>query len=92
MAEKKRRTKGTLNINKQLQKAPGGGSIYSLTSPKNGKGRIITPAPFAMDLLRKQRRRQAEWQLKAGCCFYRQVERPFLWPQTQRCRRGHPLW
>lgn len=58
--------KGTLNINKQLQKAPGGGSTYSLTSPKNGKGRIITPAPFVMDLLRKQRRRQAEWQLKAG--------------------------
>lgn len=61
--------KGTLNINKQLQKAPGGGSTYSLTSPKNGKGRIITPAPFVMDLLRKQRRRQAEWQLKAGAVW-----------------------
>lgn len=58
--------KGTLNINKQLQKAPGGGSVYNLSSPKNGKGRIITPAPFVMDLLKEQRRRQAEWQLKAG--------------------------
>ena len=58
--------KGTLNINKQLQKAPGGGSIYNLTSPKNGKGRTITPAPYVMDLLKEQRRKQAEWQIKAG--------------------------
>lgn len=58
--------KGTLNINKQLQKAPGGGSVYKLTSPKNGKGRIITPAPFVMKLLQDQRRRQLEWQLRAG--------------------------
>ena len=57
---------GTLNINKQLQKAPGGGSVYKLSTPKNGKGRIITPAPYVMDLLKQQRRRQLEWQLRAG--------------------------
>lgn len=61
--------KGTLNINKQLQKAPGGGSIYKLSTPKNGKGRIITPAPFVMDLLKEQRRKQAEWQLQAGSAW-----------------------
>lgn len=57
---------GTLNINKQLQKTPGGGSVYKLSTPKNGKGRIIAPAAFVMDLLKEQRRRQAEWQLRAG--------------------------
>ena len=59
-------TKGTILINKQLQKATGGGSVYNLLSTKNGKGRIVTPAPFVMKLLRSQRRRQAEWRLKAG--------------------------
>lgn len=58
--------RGMLHINKQLQKAPGGGSVYNLTSPKNGKGRIITPAPFVMQLLRDQRCRQELWQLRAG--------------------------
>lgn len=57
--------RGTVNINKQLQKAPGGGSVYNLVSPKNGKGRIITPAPDVMQLLRNQRCRQELWQLRA---------------------------
>jgi integrase len=33
---------------------------------KNDKWRKITPANFVMDLLRRQRKRQAEWQLRAG--------------------------
>lgn len=52
--------RGTLNINKQLQRIPGSGGKHTLTSPKNGKGRIITPAPFVMDLLKVQRQKQAE--------------------------------
>lgn len=59
---------GTLNINKQLQKAPSG-SVYNLSSPKNGKGRIITPAPYVMELLCEQHRRQTEWQLRAGAAW-----------------------
>ena len=58
--------KGTITINKQLQKAPGGGSVYNLIPTKNSKGRTVTPAPFVMDLLRPKRRQQTEWRLKAG--------------------------
>lgn len=58
--------KGIITINKQIQKAPGGGSIYNLVPTKNSKGRAVTPAPFVMELLRTQRKRQIEWRLKAG--------------------------
>jgi len=58
--------KGTVLINKQLQKVPGGSSTYNLVSTKNSKGRTITLAPYVTGLLRTQRRRQMEWQLKAG--------------------------
>lgn len=58
--------RGTVTINKQLQKTTGGGSVYILSPTKNGRGRVIAPAPFVMGLLREQQRRQAEWRLKAG--------------------------
>ena len=58
--------RGTITIDRQLQKDVGGGSSYSLVVPKNSKGRVIAPPPDVMKLLRGQRRRQAEWQLKAG--------------------------
>lgn len=61
--------RGTITINKQLQKATGGGSVYNLVPTKNSKGRTITPAPYVMELLREQRRKQAEWRLKAGPCW-----------------------
>ena len=57
---------GTVLVNKQLQKLPGGGSVYELATTKNRKGRTITPAPDIMDLLREQKVKQAKWQLKAG--------------------------
>ena len=59
-------TVGTITINKQLQADTKNGREYHLVSTKNGKGRVITPAPFVMELLKAQRRRQAEWRLKAG--------------------------
>lgn len=58
--------RGTVTINKQLQKTTGGGSVYILSPTKNGRGRVIAPAPFVMGLLREQQRRQTEWRLKAG--------------------------
>lgn len=54
---------GTILISRQLQRIDG---EYRFTTPKNGKSRRITPAPYVMDVLRDQRRRQAEWQIKAG--------------------------
>ena len=55
--------KGTILVEKQLQKADG---VYGLASLKNDKSRLITPAPFVMSLLKKQKALQARWQLVAG--------------------------
>lgn len=58
--------KGTILVNKQLQKDTGGGSTYSLVPTKTGKARSITPAPFVMALLQEHKRTQMLWQLRAG--------------------------
>ena len=60
--------RGTLLIDRQLQRAKDetGKRRYSLVSLKNDKWRRITPADFVMELLRRQRSRQAEWRLRAG--------------------------
>ena len=55
---------GTITVKQQLQKERGGEGKYSLVSTKNGKSRLITPAPSVMAILRKQRITQMEWQLK----------------------------
>lgn len=58
--------RGTITISKQLQKERGGTGTYHLVSPKNGKGRTITPASAVMDLLRQHRAAQIRQQFKAG--------------------------
>lgn len=57
---------GTVTVNKQLQKTTTGGSVYTLVPTKNGRGRVVAPAPFVMSLMQSQRRRQLEWKLRAG--------------------------
>lgn len=59
---------GTLLVDRQLQRVKDRDSKgeYRLTSPKSGTWRRITPASFVLDLLRRQRSRQAEWRLRAG--------------------------
>lgn len=57
---------GTLTINKQLQLARDGSKVTTLTTPKNGKGRVIKPAPSVMQVLQEEKLRQTENQLKAG--------------------------
>lgn len=58
--------RGTVTIRRQLQKERGGSGEYHLVSPKNGKGRTITPASTVMDLLRRHRAAQIRQQLRAG--------------------------
>lgn len=58
--------RGMINVCQQLQHIVGSVGEYHLVSPKNGKGRTVTPAPSVMGLLKNQRKRQAEDQLKAG--------------------------
>ncbi len=57
---------GTVTVNKQLQKATGGGSVYNLVPTKSDRGRTITPAAFVMDKLRLQQKQQAKWEKDAG--------------------------
>lgn len=58
--------KGQISINKQLQKARDGSGVYQMVSPKNGKGRRLTPAPFIMDILKRQKQQQSTWKLAVG--------------------------
>lgn len=61
--------KGTVTINKQLQKVVGQRDTYQLTSPKNSKGRSITVAPFVVSALRQAKRKQLENRLRYGECW-----------------------
>lgn len=51
---------GTIVINKQLQNVVGVRDKYHLVSTKNGKGRVITPAPTVMRVLRDVKQEQLE--------------------------------
>ena len=59
-------TAGTVLIKQQLQREKKAGGQYQLVPLKNDKPRTICPAPWVMELLRKHRTHQAEWQLRAG--------------------------
>lgn len=58
--------KGTLIIDKQLQREKKKNGAYIFAPLKNDKARIVTPAAWVMKLLRTHRARQAEQRLKAG--------------------------
>ena len=57
--------RGTLTINKQLTR-PDHRAAGLFISPKNGKARILTPAPSVLAALKERKRLQAEARLKAG--------------------------
>ena len=58
--------RGTLNINKQMQlHQEKGMEAYQLTSPKNGKGRIVAVAPSVLRSLKQYRAKQMQWKLLA---------------------------
>lgn len=61
--------RGTITINKQLQRGNAKGVGYSLAPLKNNKTRIITPAPYVMQLLQTQRRIQLAARLAAGSAW-----------------------
>ena len=58
--------KGTILVNKQLQKRPksAGGMVFSTL--KNGKPRLLRPAPYVMQLLRQRQEQQRKQRLEAG--------------------------
>ena len=55
--------KGTILIDKQLQREKKKGGQYIFAPLKNDKSRIITPAPFVMSLLRQHSAKQAQQHL-----------------------------
>lgn len=57
---------GMIRIVQQLQLHKG---VYQIMPTKNGKPRTITPAPYVMNLLRKQKRIQSEWRLAASSAW-----------------------
>ncbi len=61
--------KGTLQINKQLQKSQKVGGKYILTPTKTGKKRTITVAPSVLAVLREQQNCQEAWKTAAGSAW-----------------------
>lgn len=58
--------KGTILIDKQLRRHQQKNGGYYFSPPKNNKSRVLHPAPYVMQLLRRQKALQAEQQLAAG--------------------------
>jgi integrase len=56
--------KGTLRVNRQLQRRTGEGCVF--TEPKHGSRRTITLPQRALEVLRTHRKRQLEEQVRAG--------------------------
>ena len=61
--------RATILVNKQLQQVRGGHGEYRIATTKNGKGRLITVAPFIVQTLRKVRHRQLANRLQYGECY-----------------------
>lgn len=62
--------RGMITINKQLQRERKGDGEYHFLPTKNGKTRYLTPAPYVMDVLKKQQERQNNWKDAAGKAWY----------------------
>lgn len=60
---------GTICIDKQLQQGKKNDRFYTFTTPKSGKARTITAAPWVVDFLKQHRRKQLEMRLKAGAAW-----------------------
>lgn len=54
---------GVITVKQQLQCKDG---EYFMSTPKNGKPRIMVPAPLVMEALRQEKAKQDEWRSTAG--------------------------
>ena len=62
-------SKGIIRVEKQLKRKTATNNDYHFDTLKNGKTRIVTPAPFVFDVLRKVKAIQTMNQLKNGSAF-----------------------
>lgn len=58
--------RGIITIKRQIVQIRERHAVYEWGTLKNGKARIIAPAPFVMDVLKKQRAKQELMKLDAG--------------------------
>lgn len=61
--------RGTILVEKQLQQEKKKKGKYYLATLKNDKPRSVTPAPWVMQILRKQKLKQAEDRIAAGSAW-----------------------
>ena len=57
---------GIIRVVKQLVQPRKKGRSFSFGTPKNGKGRTLSPAPFVMEVLKAHKKAQAELRIAAG--------------------------
>ena len=60
---------GFIHVRKQLQKERKVGGIYKRLNLKNDRVRRVKPAPFVMDVLKAEQRKQRENRLRAGAMW-----------------------
>lgn len=58
--------RGTITIKQQLRREQQKGGQYYISSPKNGRPRIIAPAPLVLECLKEQKNKQADLRRQAG--------------------------
>lgn len=58
--------KGIITVKRQIVQIRERGADYQWGTLKNGKTRILAPAPFVMDVLKKQQEKQAQMKIDAG--------------------------
>ena len=61
--------KEIIHVDKQLKRKQGNKNVYFFDTLKNGKKRVVSPAPYVFTVLRKVKRIQAENKMKHGSSF-----------------------
>ena len=61
--------RGTITINKQIQRYREGKGVYRIVPTKNGKVRVLAPADSVMALLKRQQEQQEQQRKAAGSAW-----------------------
>lgn len=61
--------RGTILVQRQLMKLKGKNNGYTFTTPKDNDSRLIKPAAYVMELLRRHRQDQAQLAIAADCAW-----------------------
>ena len=84
-------SRGTLLIDKQLQRPREGDGRCKLVTTKNGKARKLKPAKEVMNVLYRVKKQQQSWQLQHGECFQNPMNPCLPQPLSRRLADGEQL-